>query len=62
MKTTEIAGDTVTYFFKDADGQTVSGVLTTDDKKCIERALDKGDTQGKLIIQADVTLFWDVEF
>lgn len=62
MKTTEINGDTVMYYFKDQDGNTVLLDLTPSDKACIERDVDNGKMKGKLTMSNDVTLFWNVEF
>jgi hypothetical protein len=63
MKTTEIAGFDVTYYFKDVDGITVNGTLSQSDKEFIAHILEEdGKMKGKLPIQGDVTLFWNAEF
>lgn len=61
MKTTEIGGDTVTFYYKNADGDTVKRELDPNDKRFIERLIDKGDDKGKFD-SGQLTLYWSVEF
>jgi len=62
MKKVEINGDLVHYYYKDEGGNTLATVLSEDDERCIARDIDKGKDSGKMVIKADVTLFWKVEF
>lgn len=62
MKEKEINGDLVAYYFKDEQGNTLDMKITPEDETCIGRDIDRGKDSGKMIIKADVTLFWKVEF
>lgn len=62
MKKIEINGDIVRYYFKDEAGTTLDMKLTPEDERCIERDIDKGKDNGKMLIKSDVTLFWKVEY
>lgn len=62
MKSIKIGEDIVTYHFKDETGQSTATTISPSDIECIKRNIERGDDGGRLVINQNVTLFWDIDF
>ena len=69
MKRIDIAGESVSYYYKDEFGNTVSIPLSTQDETAIGFHIDKAKSSGKLEsyrnvngTNVEVTCFWSIAY
>lgn len=61
MRTIEIGQDTVAYYYKDDQGDTVRQELQASDRAYITARIDKGEERGRTA-SGNLTLHWNVEY
>lgn len=65
MKTVEIAGELISYYYKDEDGSTVPMDLLDEDCDTIEMMLDRGEDRGELssfVGRSEIVCHWSVNY